>query len=267
SHNSSLISKYAKVWWRVAVASLLSQLSTPLASVGYLLGKLVRLFFFCVFIVAIFGHTQSLKGYSLIETVLFFLTFNLIDMIAQLFFRGIYGARRIVMDGDLDYFLIQPVNPLFRMTTGTVDFLDLFTLLPVLGMTGYTLFHLPEYLSLAHLGLYAFLLFNGILIALAIHIAVAAIAVRTQELENTIWIYRDLMAFGRFPVDIYSPGVRWVLTLVIPIAVMTSFPTQAFLGRLSVEKMLFSSGLTIAMIGISLWLWRQSLKRYMSVSS
>ncbi|MBI4051729.1 MAG: ABC-2 family transporter protein [Elusimicrobia bacterium] len=259
--------KYFRVWWRIAVASLLTQFSTWLSSVGYLLGKLIRLFFFFIFIVAIFQHTKSLKGYSLAQTVLFFLTFNLVDIVAQLFFRGIYAARRIVMEGDLDFFLVQPASPLFRMACGTVDFLDFFTLIPVLALVGMTFSHLPEYLNFFSLFFYVLLVLNGILIALAIHVAVAAMAVWTQELENTIWIYRDLMTLGRFPIDIYSSAVRWVLTLAIPIAVMTSFPAQAFLGKLSLGWILFSFGLSIAMISLSLGLWNKALKEYTSVSS
>src|SRR5438094_67098 len=92
--------------------------------------------------------------------------------------------------------------------------------------------HVSHYIaSLWHrLGWYALLMFNGMLIAMAIHIAVAALAVLTQEMENTIWLYRDLMALGRFPSDIYTQPMRGIITYVFPIAVMISFPAKAYLG-------------------------------------
>jgi len=70
------------------------QASSPLSSFGYLLGKMVRISFFLIFLSAIFKHTDALAGYTLEQAALFFLTFNIVDILAQLFFRGIYGNPR-----------------------------------------------------------------------------------------------------------------------------------------------------------------------------
>src|SRR5260370_31758367 len=102
--------KYFRIWCRLAVMSFQVQTSHYLSSGGYLLGKFVRLAFFLIFLVAIFKHTQALAGYTLAEAALFFLTFNIVDILAQLLFRGIYGIRGLIREGDFDYFLIQPVN-------------------------------------------------------------------------------------------------------------------------------------------------------------
>src|SRR5258708_7003292 len=225
--------KYFRIWKRLAVMGFKIQTSHPLSSSGYLLGKFIRITFFLVFLVAIFKHTQALAGYSLEEAALFFLTFNIVDILAQLFFRGIYGIRGLIREGDFDYFLIQPVNVLYRVAFNTVDFLDVATVIPVFVITYYVLKRIPGGILPGRLMPYLLLCMNGMLIALAIHIAVAALAVLTQELENTIWIYRDVMTLGRFPSDIYSSKLQSVLTFVIPVAVMISFPVKALLGRLS----------------------------------
>ena len=188
------------------------QAESFISSFGYLLGKLVRLDFFLFFLFSIFKHTDALAGYTLPEVALFFLTFNIIDILAQLFFRGIYGVRSLIREGDFDYFLIQPANVLFRVAFHTVDFLDVVTILPVFYITSYVLRQIPGGLSAGRLVEYGFLLLNGMVIAFAIHIAVAGLAVLTQELENTIWIYRDLMTLGRFPSDIYDAPMRGILT-------------------------------------------------------
>lgn len=241
---------------------------TRMNSLGWLLGKLVRLVFFFIFIAAIFRHTPTLKGYTLPQAALFFLTFNLVDLAAQLFFRGIYGIKRIVLEGELDYYLLQPINPLFRIASQTVDFLDLATAIPVAGLTFWACAHIGgNSLTLGNILLYILLLANGVAVAFAIHVAVAALAVATQQLENTIWVYRDLMILGRFPVDIYSQGMQAILTFVIPIAVMTSFPAKALLGVLSWPWVFFGLGLAFIFVLGSLRLWSWCLGRYSSVSS
>ncbi len=115
--------KYFRVWRRLAVMSFLVQAESFVSSFGYLLGKFVRIGFFLFFLTSIFKHTDAIAGYSMEEIALFFITFNVVDIIAQLFFRGIYGVRSLIREGDFDYFLIQPTNILFRVAFHSVDFL------------------------------------------------------------------------------------------------------------------------------------------------
>ncbi|MBI4063251.1 MAG: ABC-2 family transporter protein [Elusimicrobia bacterium] len=261
------IAFYARVWLRLAAMSFAEIWATRINSLGWLLGKLVRLIFFFIFIAAIFQHTDTLRGYTFTQTALFFLTFNVVDLLAQLFFRGVYGMKRIVVEGEMDYYLLQPVNPLFRVACQTVDILDFFTAIPVVGLTFWIIGRMPEVHSAALFALYIALVINGVAIAFAIHVAVAALAVATQQMENMIWAYRDLMILGRFPVDIYADGVRFVLIFIVPIAVMTSFPAKALLGFLSWPWVALAAVMVLVSVAASLSLWRWSLTRYSSVSS
>src|SRR5712671_3303205 len=103
------MSKYLRIWARLAAMSFMVQMQSFVSSFGYLLGKLLRIGFFLFFLSSIFKHTNAVAGYTLQEVALFFLTFNIVDILAQLFFRGIYGIRGLIREGDFDYFLIQPV--------------------------------------------------------------------------------------------------------------------------------------------------------------
>jgi viologen exporter family transport system permease protein len=264
--------KYLRIWCRLAIMSFEVQAESLISSLGYFLGKLVRLGFFLFFLYSIFKHTDALVGYTLPEVALFFLTFNIVDILAQLFFRGIYGIRSMIREGDFDYFLIQPTNVLFRVAFQTVDFLDVLTILPVFAIT----FHLLKVIAAHHVQaynhqipmiLYVILTINGLLIAFAIHIAVASLAVLTQELENTIWIYRDLMTLGRFPSDIYDAPMRGILTFIIPVAVMVSFPAKAFLGKLDTVWLAHAFLMATTSLALSLYFWNFATRRYTSVSS
>ncbi len=258
--------RYGRVWTRTASMAMQVQLTYRLGSFGFLLGKMIRLLFFFAFVVAIFNHVESIAGYGLVETALFFLTYNLVDMIAQIFFRGVYGARRAVNEGDFDFYLVQPCSPLFRMVFSSVDFLDVVTLLPVLAMIGMTFARLPAY-DWTRYAAYALLVANGVAIVFAIHVFVCGLAVRTQELENAIWVYRDVMFMGKFPVDVYAKPVRAALTFVIPIAVMTTFPAKALLGKLSPSWALYAVALAVVSTALAAVWWRGSVARYTSSSS
>jgi ABC-2 type transport system permease protein len=259
--------KYLRLWWRLAVMSFLVQADSPVSSMSYFLGKLARLGFFFIFLIAIFRHTNSVAGYSFNETALFFLTFNLVDVLGQLLFRGIYGIRSLIREGQYDYYLIQPTSTLYRVAFSTVDFLDLMTLLPVLFLTALVMHRIAGEWRWFPTVSYVVLALNGLLIAFAIHVAVASLSVWTQELENTIWIYRDLMTLGRFPSDIYAKTMQRVLTFGVPIAVMVSFPAKAFLGKLSPAWFAGALLISVGSVALSLRFWSFANRRYTSVSS
>ena len=137
---------------------------------------------------------------------------------------------------------------------------------PVIVMTGMVFARLPA-LAWQNYAAYALLMVNGVALIYAIHVLVAALAVRTQELESAIWIYRDVMFMGKFPVDVYAPAVRWALTIGIPIAVMTTFPAKALLGRLSPLWIAYALALTAVALPLSWLFWKNSVARYTSSSS
>jgi ABC-2 type transport system permease protein len=258
--------RYFLIWIRMASMAMMAQLTYRLGSFGFLVGKMIRLGFFFAFVAAVFSHVDRIAGYSLVETALFFLTYNLVDMSAQILFRGVYGARRTVTEGDFDFYLLQPCSALFRMVFSTVDFLDLITIVPLLGMVGVVFAQLPP-LGWERYLAYVLLVVNGVVLIFAVHVFVAALAVRTQEMESAIWIYRDIMFMGRFPVDVYAPAIRWALTLAIPIAVMTTFPAKALLGLLSPAWAAYSVLLSAAAVFLSLRFWKSCVSLYTSSSS
>lgn len=258
--------KYGRIWLRTASMAMQAQLTYRLGSLGFLIGKTFRLVFFFAFVMAVFKHVDSVAGYTLEETALFFLTYNIVDMSAMIFFRGVYGARRTVAEGDFDFYLVQPCSPLFRMVASTVDFLDVLTIIPVLVLTGMVFGHLPPAPWTAYAA-YFLLVGNAVALMFAIHVAVAALAVRTHEMDNAIWVFRNVMFMGRFPADVYARPVRLALTFVLPVAVMTSFPAQAFLGRLSTGWTAYALGLSSVATALSLWFWRDCVSRYTSSSS
>ena len=263
--------RYWTVWKRLAVMAFLMQFTNRWSSLGWLGGKFVRLAFFVLFIVSIFRHVPSVAGYSLEAVALFFLTFNLVDIVAQILIRGIYMVGRDIREGDMDFYLIQPINPLFRVCSNLVDFLDFLMLIPVLGIILWVFPHILAGFSPADLlknsALYVLLCLNGLVIAFAIHVLVAALTVRTQQMEETIWMYRDLVNLGRFPVDIYTPFLQAILTFVFPIAVMVSYPSQALLGILSTGKILLAFVLSAVLLAVAMESWKRSLRHYSSVSS
>jgi ABC-2 type transport system permease protein len=62
----------------------------------------------------------------------------------------------------------------------------------------------------------------------------------------------------------FAARLRVVFTVVIPLAVMTTYPAEALLGRLSWQNAAIAMGMTVGLAVVSRLVWVRSLSRYTS---
>ncbi len=260
------LKKHIKVWWLLTTKSSQIAFASRFGAFLFVFGKLIRLAFFLFFLLIISSKTKAIVGYSLWEAILFFATFNIIDVFAQFFLREVYRFRWYIVSGDFDFFLTRPLSPLFRSLFGGGDPLDIPIIFLSLGLVVASVMNIGN-ISLLGVILYLALIINALLIALAFHIFVLAIGVLTTEVDNTIWLYRDLTQMGRLPIDIYQQPLRAVLTFAIPVGIMMTYPGKAILGLLSYQAVLISFLVGAVFLMLTIAFWRYSLKNYASASS
>lgn len=261
-----MIKKYLKVWWISAINSFQTQLMVRWAVAIFLLAKILRFTIFTIFIIILVGKTSALAGYTLDQTIFFYLSFNLIDMLSQLMFREVYRFRSQIVSGNFDFYLIKPVSPLFRSLATGPDLMDFLTLFPLLGAIIYFINKL-QVTDPVNVIIYITLLVLGFIIALSFHILVLALAVLTTEIDHAIMVYRDVVALGRMPIDIYREPIRGFITFVIPVGIMMSFPVKSLLGLLSPIFIVYSGFFALILFILSLKVWNYSVKQYSSASS
>ena len=233
-----------------------------LGVIVFTLGKIFRFAFMFFLLFFIFQRTRILKGYTFQEAALFYMIFNLIDTISQILFREVYRFRSLVVSGSLDGILLQPYHPFLRILVGGVDTLDMILFIPYLLIA--ILIALQGHIIVANFLSFLILFINAVWIATSFHILVLALGILTTEVDHTILIYRDMTSLGRFPMAIYKEPVRSIFTFIIPIGIMTSFPPQALLGRLSLFGFIFSFVISSILFYGAMRLWNFALKKYQS---
>ena len=107
----------------------------------------------------------------------------------------------------------------------------------------------------------------GFSIALSFHILVLALAVMTTEIDNAIMLYRDVMAMGRMPIDIYRPPLKELLTFIVPVGIAMTFPAKVLLGLLSPSLIIYSGLFALTLFYLAVKSWHYALKKYSSASS
>lgn len=258
--------RYVKLWRQYTLNSFQVQMNVRWAFILFLIAKILRFATFIFFLVIILKSTKVLAGYNLNQTILFFLSFNLLDITTQMLFREVYRFRAAVVSGNFDFYLAKPVNPLFRSLMSGTDILDFFTLIPLVIAILYFINKL-QLLNPSSLTVYFLMLVVGFVIALSFHIFVLALGILTTEVDSAILVYRDIAGMGRLPVDIYMEPIRGLLTFVFPVAIMMSFPVKVLMGVLSLPYILYAILFAVLLFYLSIMAWRFALKNYSSASS
>ncbi|MFC1727034.1 ABC transporter permease [Patescibacteria group bacterium] len=261
------LKKYIKVWLKMTSRAAQSQLLTSWAGALFIIGKIVRFLIFFVFLFTILSSSKSLAGLNKEQVIFFFLVFNLVDVLAQVLFRGVYQFRFRIVSGNYDLDLLKPLPSSFSAVFRWTDILDIITLVPLSVYIFWFVFHHQLSAGVFQFFIFLVLMLNSLVISFAFHLFVCAVGVITLEIDHLVWVYRDLTSMARFPTDIYQKGIRFVLTFTIPVVVLITVPAKALLGVLSWPWILLSLFAGGVFLWASLRFWRYALRRYSSASS
>lgn len=259
--------KYWSVWKIVAVNTFQVAFVNKGTSSLFLIGKIIRFLMTLLFLFLIKQNIKTFGTYSTDEMIVFFLTYQFIDVLSQTLYRGTYIFSNLIKRGDFDFYLSKPISPLFRSLTGLPDINDAVFLIPTTIVSIIIVLNLNLNISLSNFLLYLFLVANALVVVTALHIIILGIGIIITDVDGVVWIYRDFMRFGQFPVSIYMEPLRFLLSYIIPIGIMVTIPADALINNSLNPTILLAPLAGFAFLVFSIFFWNWSLRRYSSASS
>jgi ABC-2 type transport system permease protein len=258
---------YYLIWKKWGFNSLQEAFVNRGTNTLFFMGKVIRLTMSLVVLLLIKENISSFSGYTNDQLIVFFLVYQFIENVSQCLFRGVYNFGRLVRNGEFDFDLLKPINPLFRSLMGNPDINDVIFLMPATGISLYILSTLDLNITATSVAVFCLLLVNSFLIATALHIIVLAIAVFTTDVEGVVWMYRDLARLGQFPISAYLELMRFALFFIVPIGMMITIPAELLMNVEPSYNLVWVVGVGVGFLLFSLWLWKTALKSYTSASS
>jgi ABC-2 type transport system permease protein len=219
-------------------------------------------------LLAVFSHTKSLAGWTLAETIVLLGAFQIITGLLQTFVLPnlSWFAASKVMSGELDDLLLRPVSSLFMASLGTCQPWALSGValgMVIIAIGAAQAGVLP---TVASASAALLLLAVGAVLAWSSRVLLACLAFWAPGFEPDV-LYSAVWQLGRYPVNIYHPAIRWLLTYVVPVAFIAAVPART-LTR-GANPLLLVGGLAAA--GASVWMaqsvWQAGLRRYTSATS
>lgn len=170
-----------------------------------------------------------------------------------------------VNTGELDVYLTKPVNSQFMASTRDVS-LNLFPSLAAgIILLRYGFIH--NNLSWIQALIIPVALMSAIILSYSIWFISVTTVFWFNRLRNISDLFGNSLDIARYPVGIFSPVIKFILTFIIPFAMMGFVPAEVMLGRISPLNLLLPIFLAVLFLYLSHWFWNFSLRRYSSASS
>jgi ABC-2 type transport system permease protein len=172
-----------------------------------------------------------------------------------------------IRSGAFDYVLLKPVDAQFMVSTSRYEPWKIIDLAAATALAIYALSLRPAWPGAGDIALGVLLLLAGVLTMYSLWIVCAAASFWVVRLDNLIYLLMSIFDTGRWPIQVFRGAWRFIFTFLIPVAVMTTFPAMALLGRLDTATVLAVVAGSCGALVISRLIWRSAIRNYTSASS
>jgi ABC-2 type transport system permease protein len=213
----------------------------------------------------IYYNGLSFAGWTLYEALLLLGTFTLVGGISSVTTSSVsWATYNDIRDGTFDNLLIRPFSPLKQLIIRIPEVEEFPSSILGILIIIFSIYKLDITLSVFNVLLYILLILLGVVFLASMDIfagSLSFIFVNASAIKNLFW---DATSFAKYPLSIYGATGTIIFTFVLPIGLMAFYPTEALLGRLSMNVVLLGS-VAFAFLGASLVAWHFAIRRYVSV--
>jgi ABC-2 type transport system permease protein len=262
---------------RLVVALARYGLARELAFRSNFLVKIaVEVLWLCILLIfyrTVFAKTSHVADWSEAQYLFFVGCYFTIEGIIETFFlENCVEFSDLVRSGDLDFFLLKPIDEQFLLTCRGLDWSTVPNVFMGIGVMGIALHEMHWVFDPLRVLGFAMLLVCGVGIAYSFLLMLASTSVwlvRNQNLMEMWWLFTSLM---RYPKEIYAGTLAaplgWFFSFIVPIILVVNVPARVMV-RLFDDPFLigFTVLSALVLLVVSRAFFRYALQKYRSASS
>jgi ABC-2 type transport system permease protein len=166
--------------------------------------------------------------------------------------------------GTLDFVLLKPADSQFLVTTSRLEMARVSDFLAGLVLLGVALHQRGEPVTVTGAIAAAWIFAVGVSILYSLFVLVLSMAFLFVKIDNMSYLMASVFDAARWPATIFRGALALLFTFVIPLAVMTTYPSMALLGRVGWGRFAIATVVGIVFAALSRWTWRRAILRYTS---
>ena len=260
--------KYIKVYRKFLHTSLASEfeyktniLIDIITSVLSLIGSIFLLSIF-------FQNVASIGGWRFEQALIIQAIYTILNGITNTCFNpNLSEIVKHIREGTLDFVLLKPIDSQFFISlkkTNPSGFLEI-----ILGffLLSYCIRINQVNLNLSFLILSVITIICSIFILYSLWFFISTTTIWFVKTWNATEVLRSFLYIGRFPLNSFSLSLRIFFSVFIPIAFITTIPSEVYLGLSNSWKILLEVIVAMIFLFTSRKFWYFALKFYTSASS
>ncbi len=215
----------------------------------------------------VYQHTADVAGWSgreaLLVTAFFLILQGLVGALVEPNLGALVDGIRT---GQLDYLLLKPTDAQIAATFQRFAPARAWDSVAGVAVGAWALSGLPTP-GLGEVAACVLMWAAGLGAVYGLWILVVCTSFWFVRVDNLRFLLSAVMDAGRWPVSVYTGAARFALTVIVPVALVTSWPPMALLGRLDLALGAQAVAVAAALLVVSRLAWRRAIGHYTSASS
>jgi ABC-2 type transport system permease protein len=166
--------------------------------------------------------------------------------------------------GTLDFVLLKPADSQFLVTTSRLDMARVSDFLAGMVLLGTALHQRGEPVTVTGVLAAIWIFAAGVAILYALFVLVLSMAFLFVKIDNLSYLMASIFDAARWPSTIFRGALALLFTFVIPLAVMTTYPSLALLGKAGVSRLAIATVVAAFFVLLSRYAWVRAIRRYTS---
>lgn len=174
----------------------------------------------------------TIAGYTLPQLALCFAVILAATSLAECFARGLDAFASVLSEAQFDRLLVRPRGLLFQLLCEKMKLSMVPRLLQAVLMLAWAISAGAVRWTAPKAAVLALMILCGAALFFGLFLINAALCFFTLEGLEVMNIFTDgPREYGKYPFGIYGKGVLWILTLLVPLALVQHWPLQYLLDQ------------------------------------
>ena len=262
------INKYLKIYSLFLHTSLASELEYKVNIIIDFITAILSLIGSIFLLNIFFQSTDNIGGWKFEQALIIQGIYTILNGITNTWFNpNLTEIVKCIREGTLDFVLLKPLDSQFFISLKKIapsGFLEI-----VLGVI--LLFYCIEInqinINIFFLILCLTTLFCSITVLYSLWFLISTTTIWFVKTWNATEVLRSFLYIGRFPLNSFSFSLRIFFSIFIPIAFITTIPSEVFLGLAQLWEIFLEILVSGIFLIFSRKFWLFALKFYTSASS
>ena len=263
-----IIKKYLKIYSLFLQTSIASELEYKINIIIDFITAILSLIGSIFLLTIFFQSSENIGGWKFEQALIIQGIYTILNGITNTWFNpNLTEIVKHIREGTLDFVLLKPLDSQFFISLKKIAPSGFLEIILGVGLLFYCLGINQININILFLLLCLTTLFCSVAILYSLWFLISTTTIWFVKTWNATEVLRSFLYIGRFPLNSFSFSLRIFFSIFIPIAFITTIPSEVFLGIAQIWEILLEIFVSGIFLIVTRRFWLFALKYYTSASS